>query len=524
MGGKGSGRLNKTDAFIKNNSDPFKTVSSDVASVGNEVLVVPNHSGDHSAGRVTRTPITDYEIANKKYVDDQNLWEVSGSNVQLKSASDVNLEGDLFMPRESIITWGGDNLELLHDNINFGTGDLIMDGKFAEQNLLSVDNLGFFSNTARDASGTWEPSLELLATGIAQLTNTTQGNAADRRFDINMTSGAKIVIGGLDMNTSKIVNVVDPTADQEAATKKYVDDNAGGAPEGTAVLSTGEGGGTKFLREDGDGTCSWQAAAGGGDVTAAIALTANTIVQGDDGAKGVKTSTATVAQIASNVTHTAGDGSDHADVATNSAHVADVTGDPHNIAADTLTFTNKTIDEDGAGNAITNLANASIKAGAAIDATKIADGSVTSTEFQYINTLSSNAQTQITAKLSDMVDDTSPELGGELDCGANTIGFTQQTATGDGTTTIDWKLGNKFKFTFGAQNDTFTFTAPTNPCNILLMLVQDGTGSRTATWPATVKWPAGTAPTLTTAASSVDIVAFYYDGTNYFGVESLAFS
>jgi hypothetical protein len=36
-------------------------------------------------------------------------------------------------------------------------------------------------------------------------------------------------------------------------------------PEGTAVLSTGETGATKFLREDGDGTCSWQAAAGGVD-------------------------------------------------------------------------------------------------------------------------------------------------------------------------------------------------------------------------------------------------------------------
>ena len=30
-------------------------------------------------------------------------------------------------------------------------------------------------------------------------------------------------------------------------------------PEGTAVISTGEAGGSKFLREDGDGTCSWQA-------------------------------------------------------------------------------------------------------------------------------------------------------------------------------------------------------------------------------------------------------------------------
>ena len=36
-----------------------------------------------------------------------------------------------------------------------------------------------------------------------------------------------------------------------------------GTPEGTAILSTGESGGTKFLREDGDGTCSWQAAGSG---------------------------------------------------------------------------------------------------------------------------------------------------------------------------------------------------------------------------------------------------------------------
>ena len=31
-----------------------------------------------------------------------------------------------------------------------------------------------------------------------------------------------------------------------------------GTPEGTVILSTGESGGTKFLREDGDGSCSWQ--------------------------------------------------------------------------------------------------------------------------------------------------------------------------------------------------------------------------------------------------------------------------
>jgi hypothetical protein len=38
----------------------------------------------------------------------------------------------------------------------------------------------------------------------------------------------------------------------------------GGDVEGTAVLSTGETGGTKFLREDGDDSCSWQTVSSGG--------------------------------------------------------------------------------------------------------------------------------------------------------------------------------------------------------------------------------------------------------------------
>ena len=68
------------------------------------------------------------------------------------------------------------------------------------------------------------------------------------------------------------------------------------------------------------------------------------------------------------------------------------------VDARTKTLTNTTIDADGTGNSITNIENADIKSGAGIDATKIADGSVTSTEFKYINTLSDNAQTQIDGK------------------------------------------------------------------------------------------------------------------------------
>jgi len=129
----------------------------------------------------------------------------------------------------------------------------------------------------------------------------------------------------------------------------------------------------------------------------------------------------------------------------------------------------------------------------------------------------------VTLFLEGTIDDPNPELGGEMDAGAHSIGFTLQTTTGDGTTTIYWRLGNKFKFTFGAQNETFTFTAPTNPCTLMLTLIQDATGSRTATFPATVKWAGGTAPTLTTAANARDKVALDWDGTQYDGVCSKDF-
>ena len=80
--------------------------------------------------------------------------------------------------------------------------------------------------------------------------------------------------------------------------------------------------------------------------------------------------------------------------------------------------------------------------------------------------------------------------------------------------TIDWGTGNLHKSTM-TGNCTYTFTAPSGPAQITLYLIQDGTGSRTATWPGAVRWPGGTAPTLTTDASAVDIVSCIYDGTNY---------
>jgi hypothetical protein len=64
---------------------------------------------------------------------------------------------------------------------------------------------------------------------------------------------------------------------------------------------------------------------------------------------------------------------------------------------------------------------------------------------------------------------------------------------------------------------TFTFPTAVAGKSFLILLRQDGTGSRSVTWPASVKWPGGTAPTLTSTASRQDIISFVSDGTSWFG-------
>ena len=66
-------------------------------------------------------------------------------------------------------------------------------------------------------------------------------------------------------------------------------------------------------------------------------------------------------------------------------------------------------------------------------------------------------------------------------------------------------------------NCTFTMPTATAGKSFILIIVQDSTGGRTATF-TSVKWPGGTAPTITTTASTGrDIISFFADGTNWYG-------
>ena len=84
------------------------------------------------------------------------------------------------------------------------------------------------------------------------------------------------------------------------------------------------------------------------------------------------------------------------------------------------------------------------------------------------------------------------------------------------TYTVDWSVSNLQKVTLTA-NCTLTFSNAADGIPLILMLAQDATGTRLATWPAAVKWPAGVAPVLTITAAKIDIVQFVSDGTNFWG-------
>lgn len=86
--------------------------------------------------------------------------------------------------------------------------------------------------------------------------------------------------------------------------------------------------------------------------------------------------------------------------------------------------------------------------------------------------------------------------------------------------TISWDASAN-QVTSVTITDNRTMAAPTNLVDgavYLLMIIQDGTGSRTMSWNAVFKFTGGTAPTLTTTASAKDILIFYSDGTNMYEI------
>ena len=137
------------------------------------------------------------------------------------------------------------------------------------------------------------------------------------------------------------------------------------------------------------------------------------------------------------------------------------------------------------------------------------------------------------------------EADGHVEFDNCAVGFDSLTAVfaasdvllgGNPDTDIDFRLGNKFHLELMLNiddGDFLNFIFPATSGNFLLVLGQDGTGSRTVhanSWKAyasdvsacdnqmfangtdgAIRWAGGSPPTLTTTADKADIISFYWD-------------
>ena len=145
--------------------------------------------------------------------------------------------------------------------------------------------------------------------------------------------------------------------------------------------------------------------------------------------------------------------------------------------------------------------------------------------------------------ITDVVDDTTPQLGGNLDLNGNNItgtgaipaanitgtisgvnfkdvGLTTNAigSIGGGTQDIDLTLGNSVSGTVDTSTTTFTFSNPTASDELCIFsIVLTNGGSQTVNFPASVDWEGGTAPTLTAAGVDILIFATVDGGTIWHG-------
>ena len=97
-------------------------------------------------------------------------------------------------------------------------------------------------------------------------------------------------------------------------------------------------------------------------------------------------------------------------------------------------------------------------------------------------------------------------------------------STGQGTVTLDMTTGNVFEHTADGGNVTFAFSNPpadNKAGSITLKWIQDSS-NRTITWPGSVDWAGGSAPSVTAGNAAVDMYTFLTvdNGTIWYGFQA----
>ena len=98
------------------------------------------------------------------------------------------------------------------------------------------------------------------------------------------------------------------------------------------------------------------------------------------------------------------------------------------------------------------------------------------------------------------------------------LNYSETTLTDGSSITWDASTQDVAKVTLGGNRTLGSASNGTTGQFISLLIIQDGTGSRTLTWNAAYEFASDTAPTLTTTANLGDVFVFRYNGSKWLEV------
>ena len=98
------------------------------------------------------------------------------------------------------------------------------------------------------------------------------------------------------------------------------------------------------------------------------------------------------------------------------------------------------------------------------------------------------------------------------------LNYSETTLTDGSSITWNASTEDVAKVTLAGNRTLGSASSGTTGQFISLLIIQDGTGSRTLTWNAAYEFAADTAPTLTTTAAKGDLFVFRYNGSKWLEV------